>query len=132
MGAIKAVRHGQRSTATAQTPGMAREAGVAPETTGSVALWMGFVSTPPGCASGVHHHGDCESGIYILRGRMRFLFGERLERSLDVQPGDFLYIEPGTVHQEVNLSATEPAEFIVARNCGGMLVVNVPDPREGR
>ncbi|MBI3953646.1 MAG: cupin domain-containing protein [Chloroflexi bacterium] len=125
------VRPGERSVATAQTAGMVREAGVAPETAGSAGLWVGFVSAAPGSASGVHHHGDCESGIYVLRGRARFLFGEGLARSVEVQAGDFLYVEPLAIHQEVNLSDREPLELIVARNCGGMLVVNVPDPRRG-
>ena len=31
-------------------------------------------------------------------------------------PGDFLFIPPGVPHQPINLSATEPAFAIVARN----------------
>jgi len=108
---------------------MRREAAIAPETCGSRRLWSGYVSTPPGHASGVHHHGDCESAIYVLRGQARFLFGPQLEHAVDVGPGDFLYVEPLTIHQEINLSPDEPLELIVSRNCGTMLVVNVPDPR---
>lgn len=127
---IRVVRPGQRSRSTVQTAGMAREAGVAPETCGSAGLWAGFVSTPPATVSGVHHHGDCESAIYILRGRARFLFGERLEQAVEVEAGDFLYVPPLVIHQERNLSGSEPLELIVARNCSEMLVVNVPDPRQ--
>ena len=127
---IVQIKSNQRSENTAQTPGMVRRAGISPELCGSVGLWVGFVSTPPGTTSGAHHHGDVESAIYMLRGRARFIFGEKLERSLVAEPGDFLYVPPEAVHVEENLSDTEPVEFIVARNSSGILVVNVPDPRE--
>ena len=45
------------------------------------------------------------------------------------EPGDFLYVPPQAVHVEENLSATQPVEFLVARNSADILVVNVPDPR---
>jgi uncharacterized RmlC-like cupin family protein len=74
--AISIVRTGQRSGATAQTPGMKREAGIAPETTGNYNLWMGVVTTPAGMVSGWHHHGDCETGIFVMKGRARFRWGK--------------------------------------------------------
>lgn len=126
---IRVVQPHERNPATAQTPGMVREAGIAPETAGSQAIWMGFVSTPIGSRSGAHHHGDCESTIYVLRGRCRFFYGEKLRETVEVKAGDFIYVPPGAIHAEENIGE-ETLEFIVARNCAGMLVVNVPDPRE--
>jgi uncharacterized RmlC-like cupin family protein len=32
------------------------------------------------------------------------------------EAGDFLFIPPGVPHEAINLSATEPARAIVARN----------------
>ena len=122
----------QRTQNTAQTPNMIRQAGIAPELVHNHGLWMGFVSTPAALASGAHHHGEAESGIYILRGAIRFYFGDRLEKSVVAEAGDFLYVPPSTVHVEENLSKIEPVEFIVARNGTQMMVVNVPDPREMR
>ncbi len=122
----------QRSQSTAQTPNMIRQAGLAPELVGNHGLWMGFVSTPAALASGAHHHGDAESGIYILRGAIKFYFGDMLEKEVVAEEGDFLYVPPLTVHVEENLSAIEPVEFIVARNGTEALVVNVLDPREKR
>jgi hypothetical protein len=52
---------------------MTREAGIAPETTGSRNLRLGLVTTPAGMVSAWHHHGDCETGIYMLQGRARVL-----------------------------------------------------------
>ena len=129
MAGIRVVRPSGRDRGTAQTVGMEREAGVSPETVGARTIWSGYVKGPPGMASGVHHHGDCETAIYVLSGRARLHFGPKLEQSVDVGAGDFLFIPPNEVHLEENLSATEPVEFITSRGCTSMLVVNVPDPR---
>ncbi len=109
---------------------MQREAGISPGTAGSEGLWMGTGRNDPGAVSGVHHHGEAESGIYILKGRIRFRWGEKLEHSIDTGPGDFVFVPPFEVHMEENLSPDEPAEFLLARNSNGVIVVNVPDPRE--
>jgi uncharacterized RmlC-like cupin family protein len=130
MAGIVIVRPSDRDCNTAQTTGMVREAGVSPETAGSSTIWSGFVSTPPGISSGVHHHGDCETAIYVVRGQVRFYWGDKLQFQEDVQTGDFLYVPPNEIHLEQNLSNTEPVEFIVSRGCSGILVVNVPDPRD--
>jgi uncharacterized RmlC-like cupin family protein len=131
MSDVVLIKPHQRSANTAQTPGMVRQAGIAPELCGNGGLWMGFVSTPAATASGAHHHGDAESGIYIVRGSIRFFYGSKLERLLVAEEGDFIYVPPMAVHVEENLSPDEPVEFIVSRNSTTMLVVNVPDPREG-
>ena len=130
MAGLTIIRPADRDCTTAQTTGMRREAGVSTETTGASTIWSGYVVTPPAAASGAHHHGDCETAIYVLRGAVRFYFGERLEMHEDVQAGDFVYVPPNAIHVEENLSATEPVEFIVSRGCSGILVVNVPDPRD--
>lgn len=129
MSGIKVIRPSERDVSTAQTPGMVRAAGVCETTAGATTIWSGYVKTPPGLASGVHHHGDCETAIYVLSGQVRFRWGEKLEHSADVGPGDFLYVPPNEVHMEENLSDTEPLELIVSRGCSGIMVVNVPDPR---
>jgi uncharacterized RmlC-like cupin family protein len=130
MSGIRVVRPSERDRSTAQTTGMVREAGIAPETVGTKTIWCGYVKGPPGMASGVHHHGDCETGIYVLSGRARLHFGPTLEQSVDVEAGDFLFVPPNEIHLEENLSDREPVEFITSRGCTSMLVVNVPDPRD--
>jgi uncharacterized RmlC-like cupin family protein len=116
MAGIKIVKPANRDRGTAQTAGV--------HTIGS-----GYVRTPPGSASGAHHHGDCETAIYVLSGTVRFRFGTHLEQVIDAQAGDFVFVPPNEIHLEENLSATEPNELIVSRGCTAMLVVNVPDPR---
>ncbi|MBI4571275.1 MAG: cupin domain-containing protein [Chloroflexi bacterium] len=124
-GEIRVVRPEERDRSTAQTAGMAREAGVAATTVGARKLWAGYVTMAPGARSGVHHHGPVESAIYVISGRARMRFGAKLERSVDAGPGDFIYVPPEAVHQEINLDPEAPVEMIVARDGQENVVVNV-------
>ena len=128
---VKVTRPGERDAGTAQTPGMRREAGISSALSGSEGLWMGTAVNEPGAKSGVHHHGANESGIYILRGRVRFRWGEHLEHVVDTEPGDFVFVPPFEVHMEENLDSDGEAELLLARNSQEQIVVNVPDPRPG-
>ncbi len=79
----------------------------------------------PGVTCAAHHHGKSESGVYLLRGACRFSFGKNLSRSIDAREGDFVYVPPFAVHQEINLSSEDPAEFIVVRDSPENVVVPV-------
>lgn len=125
MSEIKVVRRSDCSRETLQTPGMSRLVGVAKTTTGAKNVWMGYVTMGAGAKSGAHHHGQCESSIYVIKGRARFLWGDRLEHVSEAGPGDFIYVPPNLVHQEINPSDTESIEMIVARDCAEGVVVNV-------
>jgi uncharacterized RmlC-like cupin family protein len=122
---VRIVRPSERDKGTAQTPGMVREAGVAASTVGAEKIWAGYVTMAPGAVSGVHHHGPVESSIYIISGRARFRFGEKLEHEAEVGPGDFIYVPPEAVHQEMNLDPDQPVTMIVARDGQENVVVNV-------
>ncbi len=91
---------------------------------------MGVGVNDPGGCSAAHHHGHTESGIYVLRGRIRFRWGPQLEHVRDTEPGDFIFVPPWEVHVEENLDPNERCEFLLARNSQEPVVVNVPDPRE--
>jgi uncharacterized RmlC-like cupin family protein len=125
---LRVVRPHERDKSTAQTAGMQREAGVAASTVGAERIWVGHVTMAPGMTSGVHHHGPVESGIYIIAGRARFRFGEKLEQQVDVATGDFIYVPPNAIHQEINLDASAPVEAIVVRDGQENVVVNVEMP----
>ena len=86
---------------------------------------MGFARMDPGVTCAPHHHGNSESGVYLLRGTCRIRFGENLEQSIDARQGDFVYIPPFAIHEEVNLSSKEPVEFIVVRDPPENIVVSV-------
>jgi len=124
---VRIIRPQERSGATAQSMGMKREAAVSAETTGSQTLWMGLSTTAGGAASAWHHHGDCETGIYVVSGRARFSWGPGGTASAEVGPGDFLAVEPHAVHREEALG-DEPVVMVVARGCTGILSVDVEGP----
>ncbi len=124
---VRIIRPHERDAGTAQTPGMVRMAGVAPSTCGASGVWMGEVTNAPGFRSGAHHHGDVESAIYMVQGRMKFRWGDRLQHEGEAGAGDFIFVPAQLVHQEINLSETEPLVAIVARG-GDNIVVNVDVP----
>ena len=104
------------------TPGMVREEAVA-----TAGMWAGFVRTAAGGVSGWHHHGDYETSIFVVDGRLRMEFGSGGADVLEAVPGDFLYVPPGAVHREANPGAEE-SHIVVVRAGAGPAVVNVDGP----
>ena len=90
--------------------------GVSAHTAGSRGISMHVVVIPPGARSAPHSHRAYETAIYVLEGRVETRYGEGLAESVVSEPGDFLFIPPGVPHEAINLSATEPARALVARN----------------
>jgi uncharacterized RmlC-like cupin family protein len=90
--------------------------GISEKTAGSKALSMYLVVIPPGGSAEPHCHKGHESAIYVLSGRVETRYGEGLRKSVVSEPGDFVFIPPDLPHQPRNLSETEPAYGIVARN----------------
>jgi len=90
--------------------------GISGQTVNSTALSMHLVVIPPGARSEPHSHVGYETGIYVLEGKVLTRWGPRLEHEVVSQAGDFLFVPPGVPHEAINLSATEPARAIVARN----------------
>ena len=105
---------------------MSRIAGVSQGLVGSEGIHLAISTIGPGQASSPHWHVNCESAIYVVKGRGRFLTGPNLETTLDIGPGDFLYVPPESVHQPIN-DSEEAMELIVARNTPVEIVVEV-DP----
>ena len=68
--------HDQLSEETTQTPGMRRYEAISGKRNGSRKIWMGKSHVAPGMLSGDHHHGEAETGIYIVSGHPVFVFLE--------------------------------------------------------
>ena len=77
---------------------------------------MSLVVVPPGASAEPHYHDSYETAIYQLEGRVETRYGPGLTESLITEAGGFLFVPAGVPHQPVNLSPTEPARAIVARN----------------
>ena len=122
---VKIVRAGQLDANTPQTPGMERAAAITPARTGASKLWAGTVTIHANAKTGAHHHGELESVIYVVHGRARMRWGERLEFSAEAGPGDFIYVPPFVPHQEINASADEALECVLVRSDGESVVVNL-------
>ena len=90
--------------------------GISAATAGASGISLHLVCIPPGAAAEPHVHRGYETAIYLLEGRVMTRYGPGLASSVINEAGDFLYIPPDVPHQPVNLSSTEPARAIVARN----------------
>ena len=124
---VRVVGPDDRDSGTAQTPGLKRWSGVSRALTGSQRMWMGYAVLEPGGKTGVHHHGESETAIYVISGVTRWWVGDRLDDVREARPGDFVFIPPGIVHWEHNASDTEPVEMVVARSTQEAVVVAVED-----
>jgi len=112
---------------TPQTPGMDRKAAINFARVGAQKLWAGTVHIHPDAKTGAHHHGHLESVIYVLKGRARMRWGEKLEFTAEAGPGDFIYVPPYVPHQEINASADEKLECVLMRSDSEAVAVNLPD-----
>lgn len=90
--------------------------GVSEETAGAKGLSLNLVVVPPGGAAEPHFHKGYETAIYVLEGRVETRFGPGLQESVISEAGEFVFIPADLPHQAINLSQTEAARAIVARN----------------
>jgi uncharacterized RmlC-like cupin family protein len=129
---IRVVRSNELDLNTPQTPGMTRAAAITHACAGANKLWAGTVVVEPDAKTGAHHHGELETVLYIVRGRARFRWGEKLEYFAEAGPGDFIFVPPFVPHQEMNASPDMPVEAVVVRSGQEPIVVNLeiesPEP----
>jgi uncharacterized RmlC-like cupin family protein len=122
---VRVVRAGEFDAKPPQTPGMSRAAAINFARAGAKKLWAGTVTIHPDAKTGAHHHGELESVIYVVRGKARMRWGERLEYVAEAGPGDFIFVPPYVPHQEINASPGEPLECVLVRSGQEAVVVNL-------
>jgi len=122
---VRVVSADTLDTNTPQTPGMNRAAAIDYARVGAQKLWAGTVTIHPNAKTGAHHHGALESVIYVVKGRARMRWGERLEFVAEAGAGDFIYVPPYVPHQEINASTEEPLECVLVRSDNEAVVVNL-------
>jgi uncharacterized RmlC-like cupin family protein len=107
---------------------MTRMAALSGESVGSRAIWMGETHVAPRVASGPHHHGESETGIYIVSGHPEFIYkeGDR-EVRVRTKPGDYIYIPPFAHHIESNAHSDESAVVVIARTTQEAIVENLQE-----
>src|SRR5947209_10301006 len=105
-------------------PGPAREvprgvvggSEISQATAGAHNIYMAVFRVPPGARSRPHYHEGCESAVYMLSGRLRVKWGDRLEDELTIEPRDLVYVPARETQSLENLSTTEPAADAVRRD----------------
>jgi uncharacterized RmlC-like cupin family protein len=125
---VKIVHSNELDSNTPQTAGMTRAAAITHARTGASKLWAGTVVVQPNAKTGPHHHGELETVLYIVKGRARMRWGDRLELSGEAGPGDFIYVPPYVPHQEINARPDEPCEAVVVRSGQDPIVINLDMP----
>ncbi len=90
-------------------------AGISQETAGSTGICMHMLTIPPGGRAKPHLHEAHETTIYVISGQAGMWYGEGLQKYLEMQAGEFLYIPAGMPHLPANLSDSEPCVAVLAR-----------------
>jgi uncharacterized RmlC-like cupin family protein len=125
---VRVVRSNELDPNTPQTPGMDRAAAITYARASAEKLWAGTVVIDPKAKTGAHHHGPLETVIYVVSGRARMRWGERLEFVAEAGPGDFIYVPPYVPHQEINASDDLALSCVVVRSGQEPVVVNLDVP----
>ncbi len=125
---VRIVKAAELDLNTPQTPGMNRAAAITAARAGAEKLWAGTVVIHPDAKTGAHHHGPVESVIYVVSGKARMRWGDKLEFVAEAGPGDFIYVPPYVPHQEINASDTEPLSCVLCRSGQEPVVVNLDIP----
>jgi len=124
---IRVVRPEQFDAATAQTPGSLRLAAVHSGVGIKSPIWGGLFRVEPEARTGIHHHGEQDTIVYVLSGSSYIRWGEQGEFNATAQAGDFLHVPAWLPHQEINPSNELPFQWVVVRSTSEPIVVNLPD-----
>ena len=78
------VKSGAEDRGTGQSGGAVRLTGVGTQNTPATKIWFGRVSNEPGYRSLPHHHGEAETGGFVLKGHGRIYFGKDYAEYIDM------------------------------------------------
>jgi uncharacterized RmlC-like cupin family protein len=124
---INIVRPDQLNAETLQTCGSQRMSAISASQGIASALWAGTFQVEPGAKTGIHHHGEQDTVVFVLAGEAVVRWGDFGEHRASVRTGDFLHVPSWLPHQELNLSMTTPFRWVVVRSTPEPIVVNLPD-----
>lgn len=124
---LSVIRSDQFSSRTTQTPGSLRHAAISPQLGVDSKMWAGTFLVEPGASTGIHHHGEQDTIVYVLEGEAIVRSGEQGNASATVRAGDFLHVPAWLIHQEINPSSEHSFRWIVVRSTPETIVVNLPD-----
>src|SRR5262245_53169796 len=73
--------------------------GISASTAGAKNISMNLIVIPPAGAAEPHLHNGYETAIYLLKGKVKTCYGQKLEKSVICREGDFILIRPDVPHQ---------------------------------
>ena len=124
---ISVMHPAELSSETHQTPGSLRMSAIAAMHGIVSSLWAGIFVVEPSAKTGIHHHGEQDTVVYVLEGEACVRWGDFGEHSATVRAGDFLHVPSWLPHQEINPSKECPFRWVVVRSTPEPVVVNLPD-----
>jgi uncharacterized RmlC-like cupin family protein len=124
---ISVVHPAELSAETQQTSGSLRMSAIAAMQGIASSLWAGIFVVEPEGKTGIHHHGEQDTVVYVLEGEACVRWGDFGEDSATVRAGDFLHVPNWLPHQELNPSKEHPFRWVVVRSTPEPIVVNLPD-----
>jgi uncharacterized RmlC-like cupin family protein len=124
---IRVVRPEEQSHETSQTSGSLRLSAISAKHGIVSSLWAGTFAVEPCATTGIHHHGEQNTVVYVLEGEAFVRWGDHGENSATVRAGDFVHVPAWLPHQEVNPSKDKPFRWVVVRSTPEPIVVNLPD-----
>jgi uncharacterized RmlC-like cupin family protein len=124
---VSVVHPAELSSETQQTPGSLRMSAIAAMHGIISSLWAGIFVVGPSAKTGIHHHGEQDTVVYVLDGEARVRWGDFGEYSATVRAGDFLHVPRWLPHQEINASKEHTFRWVVVRSTPEPIVVNLPD-----
>src|ERR1035438_3244374 len=90
---LRHIKSDELSSDTVQTHGMSRFEAISGRLTGSAKIWLGRPPRAGGASSAIHHHGESETGIFVVSGHPVFVFADGAkERRIEASPGDFVFV----------------------------------------
>jgi uncharacterized RmlC-like cupin family protein len=124
---IRVVHPEEQSQETSQTSGSLRLSAISAVQGIVSSLWAGTFVVEPSATTGIHHHGEQDTVVYVLEGEAFVRWGNHGEHSATVRAGDFVHVPAWLPHQEVNPSKDKPFRWVVVRSTPEPIVVNLPD-----
>jgi uncharacterized RmlC-like cupin family protein len=103
---------------------------ISQETVGSEGIFMALHRVPAGARSSLHSHANCETAVYVLRGRGYAYYGEDMGGYAEAGPGDFVFIPAGLAHVVGCPAGGEPFEYVVSRNAPEEVVVTLREAED--
>lgn len=113
---ISVVRPEEFSTETARTLESVRMSAISAIHGIISSLWAGMFVVEPLGKTGIHHHGDQDTVVYLLEGEALVRWGQSGEYSAIVKTGDLLHVPCWLPHQELNPSSQKSFRWVVVRS----------------